>query len=124
MYIGGNGAGAPAHPHSNAPQTLKEKPAGALGGGLPFANAFVLLFKFLSYTLPVFGAWLGDTVIGRYQAIMLGVLLCGVAHVIQIIGAIPVVLQRGHGRAPFLISLIMLAFGTGKFRGTTMAREI
>jgi dipeptide/tripeptide permease len=93
-----------------------EQPAGALNGGMQFANAFSLLFKFLAYTLPVFGAWIGDVKIGRYSAIMVGVLICGVSHIIQIFGALPSVLQRGQGVAPFLVSLFLLAIGAGIFK--------
>jgi dipeptide/tripeptide permease len=93
-----------------------QKTAGALGKGLQFANAFVLLFKFLAYTIPIFGAWLGDTKIGRFPAILLGVLICGVAHLIQIVGALPSVLVKHQGLAPFLISLLLLAFGAGIFK--------
>jgi dipeptide/tripeptide permease len=85
-----------------------------LGKGLQFANAFVLLFKFLAYTVPIFGGWLADTRIGRYPAIMLGVLICGVAHIIQIFGALPSVLKKGQGTAPFIISLFLLAIGAGR----------
>lgn len=44
---------------------------------------------------------------------MIGVLICGIAHVIMIGGAAPSVLQAGKGMAPFLISFFMLAFGAG-----------
>ena len=103
---GGNGAGAPAK--------KSEKPAGALDGGFQFANTFSLIFKFLAYTMPIFGAWIGDVKVGRYRAIMIGVLICGVAHIIQIFGALPSVLEKGQGKAPFLISLFTLAVGAGK----------
>ena len=102
---GGNGAGA-IPPGS-------EETAGALGKGLQFSNAFVLLFKFLAYTFPILGAWIGDARIGRYNAVVIGVLICGVAHVVMIGGAAPSVLQAGHGTAPFVISLLLLAFGAG-----------
>jgi dipeptide/tripeptide permease len=92
-----------------------EANAGALGHGKQWANAFALVFKFLAYALPIFGAWLGDVKIGRYRAIMLGVLLCGVAHIIQIFGALPSVLQKGQGTAPFLIGLFLLAIGAGMY---------
>lgn len=44
--------------------------------------------------------------------------ICGVAHIIQIIGAIPSVLQQGqsHAAPPFIIGLLMLAFGAGVFK--------
>lgn len=105
LPVGGNGAGAPPR-HT-------QKTAGALGKGLQFSSAFVLLFKFLSYVTPLLGAWIADTRLGRYKTIVIGVFICGIAHVIMIIGAIPSVLQAGHGMAPFLISFFILAFGTG-----------
>lgn len=47
---------------------------------------------------------------------MLGVLICGLSHVIMIGGAAPAVLQAGNGTAPFMISLILLAVGAGIFK--------
>lgn len=34
----------------------------------------------------------------------------------MVFGALPVVLQAGHGMAPFVVSLIVLAFGAGLFK--------
>ena len=105
IAIGGNGAGAP-------PKGTQET-AEALGWGEQFANAFVLLFSFLSYTIPIYGGYVADVQLGRFKTIMIGVLICGVAHVIMIGGAAPAVLQAGKGMAPFLISFFLLAFGAG-----------
>jgi dipeptide/tripeptide permease len=105
LPAGGNGAGAP-------PKGTQQT-AGALGKGLQFSNAFVLLFTFLAYVIPIFGAWLADTRLGRYKTITLGVFICGVAHVVLIIGAIPSVLQGGNAIAPYLIAFFILAFGAG-----------
>lgn len=104
--IGGNGTGAP-------PRGTQET-AGALGQGEQFANAFVLLFFFLSFSIPIYGAYVADVQLGRYKTIMIGVLVCGVAHIIMIGGAAPSVLQAGKGMAPFLISFFLLAFGVGE----------
>jgi hypothetical protein len=82
--IGGNGAGAP-------PRGTQEM-AGALGMGLQASSGLVLLFTFLAYFVPIFGGWWADVKVGRYYAIVVGVLICGVAHIIQIVGAIPAVL--------------------------------
>jgi len=73
---GGNGSGAidPNKPESHA---------GALGLGIQAASALTLLFTFLAYVIPIFGAWWADTKIGRYPAILVGVLIGGVAHVIM-----------------------------------------
>ncbi len=106
LPVGGNGAGA-------TPKGTQET-AGALGRGLQFANAFTLLFTFLAYVIPIFGAWIADTRLGRYKTICIGVLVCGIAHVIIIFGALPSVLQAGHGTAPFMISYFILAIGAGK----------
>jgi hypothetical protein len=105
LPAGGNGAGA-------TPKGTQET-AGALNLGLQFANAFVLLFTFLAYVIPILGAWIADTRLGRYKTIAIGVLICGIAHVILIFGAIPSVLQAGHGLAPYMIGFFILAFGAG-----------
>ncbi len=107
LPAGGNGAGAP-------PRGTQET-AGALGRGLQFSNAFVLLFTFLAYVIPLLGAWIADTRLGRYKTIAIGVIICGVAHVVLIFGALPSVLQAGHALAPYLIGFFILAFGAGIF---------
>ncbi|KAG0650098.1 Peptide transporter PTR2 [Hyphodiscus hymeniophilus] len=104
----GNGAGAPP---KGSQQT-----AGALNKGEQFSNAFVLLFQFLAYVIPIFGAWWADTRLGRYKVIAVGVLVCGIAHLVLIFGAIPSVLQGGHAMAPYLIGFFILAFGAGIFK--------
>ncbi|KAK9233888.1 MFS peptide transporter [Lipomyces kononenkoae] len=107
---GGNGAGAP-------PQGTQET-AGALGMGLQAATGLTLLFTFLAYVVPIFGGWWADVRVGRFYAIIVGVIICGIAHIIQIIGAIPSVLRQGpsHAAAPFILGLLILAFGAGIFK--------
>ncbi|WYZ40934.1 hypothetical protein EsH8_IV_001275 [Colletotrichum jinshuiense] len=106
---GGPGTGAidPSKPNSHA---------GALGLGLRTASALGLLFTFLAYVIPIFGAWIADVKIGRYKAIALGVFIGGVSHVIMVGGAAPSLLQAGKGVAPFLISYFLLAIGAGIFK--------
>ncbi|KAI1652276.1 PTR2-domain-containing protein [Daldinia loculata] len=97
----------------------KSKPnshAGALNLGIQTASALGLLFTFLAYIIPIFGAWLADVKIGRYKAIIWGVLVGGVAHVIMVGGAAPALLQAGKGVAPFLVSFLLLAIGAGIFK--------
>ncbi|KAI1206118.1 POT family protein [Annulohypoxylon truncatum] len=90
--------------------------AGALNLGLQTASALGLLFTFLAYIVPIFGAWIADTYLGRYKTIVWGVLLGGVAHVIMVGGAAPALLQAGKGVAPFMISFFLLAIGAGIFK--------
>jgi len=105
---GGNGAGAPP--------VGSQKTAGALGLGLQGSSGISQTFKFLAYTMPILGAWIADAKWGRFKTICYGVGLCGISHVIMAAGAIPSVLQAGHGTAPFIISMIMLAVGAGLFK--------
>ncbi|KAJ5984696.1 hypothetical protein N7481_006795 [Penicillium waksmanii] len=107
---GGNGAGAP--PRGT------QKTAGALGMGLQASSGLTLLFVFLAYVIPIFGGWWADVYVGRYKAIFVGVVLCGIAHIIQLVGVIPSVLQKGQSNAapPFILGLLILAFGAGIFK--------
>jgi hypothetical protein len=102
----GNGAGAP-------PRGTQET-AGALNKGLSTSSALTLLFQFLACTIPIFGGWLADVHLGRYTVICIGVAVCGLAHVILVIGALPYVLQAGHGMVPFVVGILILACGAGK----------
>ena len=106
---GGNGSGA-------VPKDNPNGTAGALGKGLQFASALVTLFTFLAYVIPIFGAWVADVKLGRYKTIALGVIVCGVSHIIMVCGAIPSVLRAGKGIAPFMVSFFILAFGAGIFK--------
>ncbi|KAF2711233.1 PTR2-domain-containing protein [Pleomassaria siparia CBS 279.74] len=106
---GGNGTGA-------VPKSNPNGHAGALNKGLQFASALSILFTFLAYTIPIFGAWLADAKIGRFKGIVLGVLIGGVAHVIMIGGAAPALLIAGKGLAPFVVSFVLLAVGAGIFK--------
>jgi dipeptide/tripeptide permease len=84
--------------------------------GLQFTTAMLLLYGFTVCTIPLLGAWLGDVKIGRYNTIMLGVVICGLSHIIQIFGAMPIIFQKHQGLGPFLASLLLLAIGAGKFK--------
>lgn len=84
--------------------------------GLQFASAFGILFTFLAYVIPLFGAFIADTKLGRYKTIVIGVVIGGVAHLIMIAGAAPSILRAGKGMAPFMVSFFLLAIGAGIFK--------
>ncbi|KAI8956142.1 hypothetical protein F4801DRAFT_595435 [Xylaria longipes] len=90
--------------------------AGALGKGSAVASAVTESFKLLAYALPVFFGWLADTKYGRFRMICQGVAICGVAHIIMIISALPSVLQSGKAFGPFAFSLYLLAIGAAQFK--------
>ncbi|KAK3690198.1 hypothetical protein B0T22DRAFT_423972 [Podospora appendiculata] len=90
--------------------------AGALGRGSVTATGMTEAFKFLAYCLPVYFGWLADTKYGRFKMICCGVGICGFAHIIMIISALPPVLQSGNAIGPFALSLYMLAIGAAQFK--------
>ncbi|KAH6647724.1 hypothetical protein BKA67DRAFT_396810 [Truncatella angustata] len=93
-----------------------DRTAGALGMGSVTASAMTEAFKFLAYSLPVFFGWLADTKYGRFRMICQGVAVCGIAHIIMIISALPPVLTSGHAVGPFALSLYMLSIGAAQFK--------
>ncbi|KAH6720782.1 putative peptide transporter PTR2 [Leptodontidium sp. MPI-SDFR-AT-0119] len=110
LPVNGNGAGAVT---SRSPSNAS---AGALGKGTVIASAMTDAFTFLAYGLPIFGGWLADKHLGRFKTICIGVAVCGVAHVIMIIAAIPKLIQNGTAIGPFALSLYMLAVGAALFK--------
>jgi dipeptide/tripeptide permease len=103
-------------PGTGATYPGSDHTAGALGKGPAVASAVTEAFKFLAYALPVFFGWLADTKYGRFKMICWGVGICGVAHIIMIISALPPVLQSGNAFGPFAFSLYLLAIGAAQFK--------
>ena len=94
----------------------KNDTAGALGRGSVTATAMTEAFKFMAYCLPIFFGWLADAKYGRFRMICQGVAICGIAHIIMIISALPPVLTSGNAIGPFALSLYMLAIGAAQFK--------
>ncbi|KAJ7452210.1 MFS peptide transporter [Mycena latifolia] len=90
--------------------------AGALGKGLQYASGVTTAFTFVAYVVPIFGGWIADTRLGRYQTIIYGILVGFVGHAIMTGGAAPSVLKAGHGVVPFHIGYWILAIGAGIFK--------
>ncbi|KAJ7684421.1 PTR2-domain-containing protein [Mycena polygramma] len=105
LPVGGNGAGAP-------PAGTQET-AGALGMGLVAATGLTKTFSFLAYLLPILGGIMADTKWGRFKTICVGTAIGAVGHIVLIVAAIPSVIAGGHAIAPFIISILLLALGTG-----------
>ncbi|KAI1197974.1 hypothetical protein F5X97DRAFT_323978 [Nemania serpens] len=103
-------------PGTGATYPGSDHTAGALGRGSSVASAVTESFKFLAYGLPIFFGWLADTKYGRFRMICQGVAICGIAHIIMIISALPSVLQAGNAFGPFAFSLYLLAIGAAQFK--------
>ncbi|GMM43457.1 Ptr2 protein [Pichia kluyveri] len=88
--------------------------AGALGLGLQDANALVMLLQFLAYVMPLVGGYLADAKLGRFKAIMIGVWVGIISHILFIIAALPPVIAKGQAAmAPTALGIISLAVCTG-----------
>jgi len=68
----------------------------------------------LVYCLPLVFGYISDVYTGRWNMIIWGVGVCGIAHVILVGAAAPSLLEAGHAQAPFMIGLYILAIGAGK----------
>lgn len=72
MPKGGSGTGAVA-----AGAAGYNEKAGALGLGSVPATAITTSFKFLAYTIPIFGGIVADTKWGRFKTIVVGTAVGG-----------------------------------------------
>ncbi|CDZ97807.1 H /oligopeptide symporter [Phaffia rhodozyma] len=106
LPIGGNGAGA-------VDPSRTDETAGALGKGSVTATALTQTFTFLAYTVPILGAIIADTKWGRFKTIAVGTVIGVVSHFLLIIPAAPSVIASGNAMAPFIISILILAFASG-----------
>jgi len=110
MPDGGNGWGAPPI-DPNDQQT-----AGALGLGQSTANAVSQSFSMLAYALPLFFGYISDTRTGRFNMIMYGIGVFGVAHVLMCAAGARDLLATGMAKVPYFISLYTLSIGAAMFK--------
>ncbi|KAL1897739.1 hypothetical protein Cpir12675_002238 [Ceratocystis pirilliformis] len=90
---------------------------GALGMGTKAAQAISLTNQFWAYLVPLFGAWLADSKLGRYKVIHIAIAVCTVAHVILTVAATPkVIVHSDRAFACFFIGMFVLCCGTGLFK--------
>ncbi|PTU19737.1 hypothetical protein P175DRAFT_0524075 [Aspergillus ochraceoroseus IBT 24754] len=108
LPVGGNGYGAP-------PRGTQQT-AGALGMGTVKANAVNQSFSMLAYSLPMLFGYLSDAHTGRFKMICWGVLVFGIAHALMVGSTAPTLLANGGAKAPYFISLYLLAVGAAMFK--------
>ncbi|EXJ83708.1 POT family proton-dependent oligopeptide transporter [Capronia coronata CBS 617.96] len=90
---------------------------GALGQGQQIATSLGTFFSFWCYALPLLGAWMADTYLGRYKTIMISIACAIVGHVILTVSAAPSVLENTHGALiAFIVAIIIFGLGTGGFK--------
>lgn len=90
---------------------------GALGKGQAAANGIVLFNQFFAYLMPLVGAWIADSRLGRYKTIHVAILISIIAHVILVIASIPSVIKKTDAAfGVFILGLLSLCVGTGFFK--------
>ncbi|KAI0475137.1 POT family protein [Xylariaceae sp. FL0804] len=90
---------------------------GALGEGQAAATALVTFNNFWAYLMPLVGAWLSDTYLGKYLTIHLAIVVAFLGHVILIISALPPVIARPEASlCVFSFGLIFFGVGVGFFK--------
>jgi POT family proton-dependent oligopeptide transporter len=74
--------------------------------------------QFWIYLVPLFGAYIADTYLGRFRTVWLSVLVAIIGHAILTVSAIPSVIDHGQSGAfaCFIIGMIVMGLGTGGFK--------
>ncbi|KAF2805322.1 MFS peptide transporter-like protein Ptr2 [Mytilinidion resinicola] len=90
---------------------------GALGMGQQASTGLTTFNQFWVYLVPLFGAYVADTYLGRYKTIVWSVLIAIIGHVVLTASAAPAVIEKPHSAlAAFIIGLIIMGIGTGGFK--------
>lgn len=103
--------GAAANPHDSQAQP------GALHLGKQTGFALTTFNQFFIYMMPLLGAWVADTHLGRFKTIVYSVLIAEVGHLLLTGSAAPAMLDKPkHALALFIVGLIIMGLGTGTFK--------
>ncbi|KAF2396099.1 PTR2-domain-containing protein [Trichodelitschia bisporula] len=90
---------------------------GALGLGQRASTGLTTFNQFWVYVMPLFGAWVADTYLGRYTTIWVSVLISICGHVILTSSAAPSVMAKPDSAiGAFIIGIIIMGIGTGGFK--------
>lgn len=64
------------------------------------------------YVVPLLGAYIADTYLGRFKTVCCCVVICLVGHTLLIISSIPEVIANPNGSlACFVIALVIMGLG-------------
>jgi POT family proton-dependent oligopeptide transporter len=91
---------------------------GFLNMGQRASTGLTTFNQFWVYMLPLFGAYVADTRLGRFRTIWISVLISIAGHCILTGSAAPSLRDHGRGGslAAFIVGLIIMGIGTGGFK--------
>lgn len=103
--------GAAVDPHADQAQP------GALNMGKMRSFSITTFNSFFIYIMPLFGAWVADTHLGRFKTIVYSVIIAEIGHIILTGSAAPGMLDKPNSAlGMFLIGVVVMGFGTGTFK--------
>jgi POT family proton-dependent oligopeptide transporter len=90
---------------------------GALGMGQRASTGLTTFNQFWVYVMPLFGAYIADTYLGRFNTIWMSVIISIIGHVILVASAAPAVLAHPDSALGcFIVGIIIMGIGTGGFK--------
>ncbi|KAF8066511.1 peptide transporter PTR2A [Lyophyllum atratum] len=104
----------PEGSHSGAGFTNGQ--SGALGLGQRASTGLTTFYQFWCYITPLFGAYIADTYLGRFNTICIAVFIALIGHIILIVAAVPGVIEHSSAVGAFVVALIVMGLGTGLFK--------
>ncbi|KAK4104651.1 peptide transporter-like protein [Parathielavia hyrcaniae] len=107
----------PEYSATGASYDIENGQAGALGLGQRTSTGLTTFNSFWQYTMPLFGAWIADSYLGRYRTIGGALIVDIVGHLILIVSALPPVIKNPNGSlGAFCVGIILMGVGTGGFK--------
>ncbi|KAI9304920.1 POT family-domain-containing protein [Cunninghamella echinulata] len=110
------GLSGPFQNYIQNPNPIEGFPAklpGALGRGQQTATALTTFFQFFCYITPIVGAVIADQYLGKYNTIVLFACIYFVGLIILTCSSIPPSIESGGAFPGFVVSLVIIGFGTG-----------
>ncbi|KAJ7738242.1 POT family-domain-containing protein [Mycena maculata] len=91
--------------------------SGALGKGQQTSTGLGTFYQFWCYITPLFGAYVADAHLGRYDTVCIAVAIALVGHIILIVCAVPGVIEHTNASmGVYILAIIVTGFGTGLFK--------
>ncbi|GAA5913679.1 hypothetical protein JCM8208_005899 [Rhodotorula glutinis] len=97
--------------------TGPDQQAGALGMGQKASTGLTTANQFWVYVMPLLGAYIADSYLGRYRTLCWAILIAFIGHIILIVAAVPSVISNPNvAIGIFALAIIVMGAGTGWFK--------
>lgn len=93
-----------------------DTPAGLLNLKSQGATGLSYFFQFWCYVTPIFGGWLSDTYIGKYNTICWGTAVYVIGILILFVTSIPSITTQNAATGGFIAAIILIGIATGMIK--------